>query len=63
MDVQPIRSTTLWSSMRTVSQKLQESNVCNVGEPVSNRGRSFNFDVYYRPDIERKAVDSSQFRR
>ena len=31
MEVQPTRSTSLWRSMGTVGQKLQESNVCSVG--------------------------------
>ena len=35
-----------WTSMGTVGEKLQESNVCSVGEQISHRGRSFNNDVY-----------------
>ena len=46
MEVQPTRSTTLWRSMGAVGEKLQESNVCSVGEQISHRGRSFNNDVY-----------------
>ena len=42
MEVQPTRSTSLWRSMGTVADKLQESNVCSVGEQISHRGRSFN---------------------
>ena len=30
--VQPTRSTSLWRSMGTVGEKLQESNVCGIGE-------------------------------
>ena len=39
MEVQPTRSTSLWRSMGTVGEKLQESNVCSVGEQISHRGR------------------------
>ena len=41
MEVQPIRSTSLWRSMGAVGEKLQESNVCSVGEQISHRGRFF----------------------
>ena len=40
MVVQPTRSASLWRSMGTVGEKLQESNVCSVGEQISHRGRS-----------------------
>ena len=46
MKVQPTRSTSLRRSMGTVGEKLQESNVCSVGEQSIHRGRSFNNDVY-----------------
>ena len=46
MEVQPTRSTPLWRKMGTVGEKLQESNVCTVGEPIRYRGRSFNNNVY-----------------
>ena len=45
MEVQPTRSTSLWWSMGTVGEKLQESNVCIVAEQISHRGRSFKNDV------------------
>ena len=45
MEVQSTRSTTLWRSMGAVAQKLQESNVCCVGQQISHRGRSYNYDV------------------
>ena len=35
MEVQPTRSTPLWS-MGTVGEMLQESNVCSVGEQISH---------------------------
>ena len=41
-------------SMGVVGEKLQESNVCSVGEP--NKG------LFFKNDIERNTVDSSQFR-
>ena len=53
------RSTTLWRSMGVVGQMLQESNVCSVSEQISDRGRSFNNDVFCRADIERKTPVSS----
>ena len=46
MEVQPTRSTPLWRSMGAVGEKLQESNVCSVGEQSSHRGRSFNNNVF-----------------
>ena len=46
MEVQPIRSTSLWMSMGAVGEKLQEGSVCSIGEQISHRGRSFNNDVY-----------------
>ena len=61
-EVQPTRGTTLWRSMGTVGEKLQKSNECSVQEQISYRGRSFNNDVYWRADFERKTVDPSQFR-
>ena len=54
MEVQPNRSTSLWKSMGTVGEKLQESKVCSVGEQINHRGRSFNNDEYCRADIEPK---------
>ena len=45
MEDQPTRSTTVWRSMGVVGEKLQESNACSVGEEISNRGSSFNYDV------------------
>ena len=44
-EVQPTRSTPIWRSMGTVGEKLQESNICSIGEQISHRGRSFNNDV------------------
>ena len=40
MEFQPTRSTSFWRSMETVGEKLQESNVFSVGEPISHRGRT-----------------------
>ena len=62
MEVQPTRSSSLWRSMGAAGQKLQESNVCSVGEQISNRGRSINYDVYCGTNDERKTVDFGQFR-
>ena len=62
MEVQPTRSITLWRSMGAVGEKLQESNVCSIGEQISHRGRSFNNDVHRWADFECKTFDSSQFR-
>ena len=45
MEVQPTRSTPHCRSMGVVGEKLQESNVCIIGEQISHRGRSFNNDV------------------
>ena len=63
MEVQSARSISLWRSMGTVGEKLQESNVCGIGEKISHRGRSFNNDGYCWADFERKTLDSSQFGR
>ena len=63
MEVQPTRSTTFWRSMRTVGDKLQESNLCSVGDQISHRGRPLTYDVYYIADVERKTFDSTHFRR
>ena len=49
--------------MGTIGQKLQESNVCVVGEKISRRGRYTNYHMYGCEDIERKNVDSTQFGR
>ena len=62
IEVQPTRSTSLWRSMGAAGQKLQESNVCSVGEQISHRGRSINYDVYCGTNDERKTVDFGQFR-
>ena len=62
MQVEPTRSTTLRRSMGTVGEKLQESNVCSVGEQINHRGRSLDNDAYCWADIEHKTFDSSQFR-
>ena len=59
MEIQPSRSTSLWRIMGTVDEKLQESNVCSVGEQISHRVRSFNYDMYYRADIVFKTAVSS----
>ena len=61
-EVQPTRSTSLWRSMGAAGQKLQEGNVCSVGEQISHRGRSINYDVYCGTNDERKIVDFGQFR-
>ena len=45
MEVQPTRSTSRRRSMGTVGEKLQECNVCSVGEQISHRERPFNYDV------------------
>ena len=36
-EIQPNRSTTLWRSIGTIGEKLQESNVSSVGEQISQR--------------------------
>ena len=59
----PPASTSIWWSMGTVGEKLQESNVCSFGEHISQRECSLNYDVYCIADVERKTFDSSQFRR
>ena len=46
MEVQENLSISLWRSMEKVSQKLQESNVCCVGEPISDRRSSFNYVMF-----------------
>ena len=61
MEVQPTRSAQLWRGMGTVGQKLQESNVCSLGEQISYRGRFFSYDVYCGAKIECKTVDSRKF--
>ena len=62
MEVQPIRSTSLWRSMGTADEKLLEIKVYIFEEQISHRGRSFNYDVYCWAEVERKIVDSSQFK-
>ena len=43
-------------------QNLQESNVCSLGEQISQRRRSFNYYVYCGTNIECETVDSRKFR-
>ena len=62
MEVQPTRSTTLWRGMGAIGQKLQDGNVCSLGEQGSHRGRSCNNDVYCGAKIECETVDSRKFR-
>ena len=42
----PAAPPSLWRSMGTTAEKLQESNASSVGEQISHRERSFNNDVY-----------------
>ena len=62
MKVQPSPRTPIWRSMGTVGQKLRESNVCSLGEQISHRGRSLNYDVFCGAKIECETVDSRKFR-